>query len=167
MANLYPILPLAEVKRYLRLDDDFNDDDLDIERMIASALEYIEKQTNHVFRVQDKTYRTSSTSYQGSYFGSFGYCSDSINIFDTPINTTEFGDKTPLYFSGYVKFVNTESVTVNVGYANRADVPSALIECALQMIKVFYYEAEKNINTTLVPENVNQIINSYRRFIAI
>lgn len=157
MANLYPILPLAEVKRYLRLEDDFNDDDADIERMISSALEYIEKQTNHVFRVQDKTYYNTPLEYG---------CG-SINIFDTPINTTEFGDKTPLYFSGYVKFVNTESITVNVGYANRVDVPSALIECALQMIKVFYYEAEKNVNTTLIPENVNQIINSYRRFIAI
>lgn len=157
MANLYPILPLAEVKRYLRLDDDFNDDNEDIERMIASALEYMEKQTNHVFRVQDKTYYNTQSEYG---------CG-SITIFDTPINTTEFGDKTPLYFSGYVKFVNTESITVNVGYSNRVDVPSALIECALQMIKVFYYEAEKNVNTTLIPENVNQIINSYRRFIAI
>lgn len=157
MANLYPILPLAEVKRYLRLDDDFNDDDSDIERMIASALEYIEKQTNHVFRVQDKTYYNTESEYG---------CG-SINIFDVPINTTEFGDKTPLYFSGYVKFVNTESITVNVGYANRVDVPSALIQCALDIIKVYYYSSESNENTTLMPQSVEQTINSYRRFFAI
>jgi|SRR6185503_2774090 len=161
MANLYPILPLAEVKRYLRLDDDFNDDDSDIERMIASALEYIEKQTNHVFRVQDKTYRPMPSP---DYW--LGGCNP-INIFDTPINTTDFGDKTPLYFSGYVKFVNTESITVNVGYANRVDVPSALIQCALDIIKVYYYSSESNENTTLMPQSVEQTINSYRRFIAI
>jgi hypothetical protein len=157
MANLYPILPLTEVKRYLRLDDDLNDDDLDLERMISSALEYITKQTNHVFRPQDITYY-SNPDYNGC---------DTICVFDYPVNTLNFGEKIPLRYSGYIKFLNTQSITVNVGYTTRAQVPTALIECALQMIKVWYYESEKNVNTTLLPENVNQIINTYRRFIAI
>ena len=32
------------------------------------------------------------------------------------------------------------------------------------MIKVWYYEAEKQSNTTLIPENVHQILGAYRRF---
>lgn len=158
MNNYENILPLAEVKRYLRLDDDFNEDDSDIERMINSAFGYIEKQTNHIFRVQDKTY--NALNVDGCY--------NDINVFDYPVNTTDYPDDVhPLYYSGYVKFVGNASVTLNVGYTSRADAPSELIDCALQMIKVWYYESEKNENTTLLPQSVKQIIDTNRRFIAV
>lgn len=44
------------------------------------------------------------------------------------------------------------------------DVPDALIDAALQMIKAFYFEAEKQANTTLGPANAHQILAAYRRF---
>ena len=158
MNNYENILPLAEVKRYLRLDDDYDDEDDDIGRMINSAFGYIEKQTNHIFRVQDKTY--NSLYVDGCY--------NDINVFDYPINTTMFPeDVHPLYYSGFIKFVGNASVTLNVGYASREHAPSELIDCALQMIKVWYYEAEKNENTTLLPQSVKQIIDTNRRFIAV
>lgn len=158
MNNYENILPLAEVKRYLRLDDDFNDDDSDIERMINSAFGYIEKQTNHIFRTQDKTY--NSLYVDGCY--------NDINVFDYPVNTTTFPeDVHPLYYSGYVKFVGNASVSLNVGYSSRENAPSDLIDCALQMIKTFYYESEKNENTTLLPQSVKEIIDTNRRFIAV
>lgn len=158
MNNYENILPLAETKRYLRLDDDYTDDDEDVERMINSAFGYIEKQTNHIFKVQDKTY--NSRYIDGCY--------NDIDVFDFPINTTEFPDDVhPLYYSGLVKFVGNASVILNIGYSSREDAPSELIDCALQMIKLFYYEAEKNVNTTLLPENVKQIIDTNRRFIAV
>lgn len=155
MANKYNnILSLEETKRYLRLEEDFIDDDADIERMIESSFDYISKQTQFIFSPRDKTY------YSGNL------CS--ISVFDFPINTTDFGDNHPCYYSGFIKFV-ADKITLNVGFAtkNDEDFPTDLIDCALQMIKVFYYEAEKNINTTLLPMAVNEIITTNRRFMAI
>lgn len=155
MANKYNnILSLEEAKRYLRLEDDFIDDDSDIERMIESSLDYISKHTQYIFSPRDKTYYSGNLCY--------------ISVFDFPINTTEFGEKHPLYYSGFVKFV-TDEITLNVGFSDKTsdDFPTGLIDSALQMIKVFYYEAEKNINTTLLPMSVNEIINANRRFMAV
>lgn len=151
-SNYESIISTEDVKRYLRIDSDFNDDDSDIERMVNSAFGYIEKQTNYIFRVQDKTYYKD---YSGN-----------IIIYDFPINTTVFPDGVfPLYYSGFVKICDVESVELSVGFTDKTKAPSELIDCALQMIKVWYYEAEKNSNTTLLPENVKQIIDTNRRFI--
>lgn len=156
MANLYEnIISVAEAKHYLRLDSDFNEDDSDIERMIASALEYITKNTNYVFRVQNKTYRQD---YDCNTF-----------IYDYPVNTTDFSPNIPLYYSGYIKFKNTDVVTASIGFTSKADdgFPSALIDCALQMIEVWYNGSEKTDNSTLMPPSVEEIIRTYRRCIIV
>lgn len=141
------VLTLSEVKNYLRIDECFTEDDEAIERMVRAALGFIEKRTNHLFFQREKTY------YRGEKY---------INIFDYPVSYT--GDLTRLDYAGKTVF-DADSVTVMVGYESREDVPDALIEAALQMIKVFYFEAEKQVNTTLLPESVHQILNDYRRFI--
>lgn len=143
------ILPLVEVKNYLRLDDCFNDDDDAIERMVRSALGFIEQRTNHIFQLrQNVEYYRNGSRY--------------LDVYDYPLTYT--GDLTKLSYSNKVRF-DADSVTIDtVGYASRADVPDALIEAALQMIKVFYYEQEKQVNTTLIPDAVNQILSQYRRF---
>ena len=156
MANLYEnIISVAEAKHYLRLDSDFDEDDPDIERMITSALEYITKHTNYVFRVQNKTYRQD---YECNTF-----------IYDYPVNTTDFTPNIPLYYSGYIKFKNTDVVTASVGFSSKADegFPSALIDCALQIIKYYYYGSETNENSTLMPKAVEDIIRTYRRCIIV
>lgn len=156
MANLYEnIISVAEAKKYLRLDEDFNEDDSDIERMIASALEYITKNTNYVFRVQNKTYRQDSDS--------------NVIIYDYPVNTTDFSPNIPVYYSGYIKFENTDVVTASIGFTSKADegFPSALIDCALQIIKYYYYGSETNENSTLMPKAVEDIIRDYRRCIIV
>lgn len=143
------ILPLAEVKNYLRVDDDFTEDDAAIERMVRSALGFIEQRTNHIFQLrQNVEYFRNGQRY--------------LDIYDYPI--TYSGDLTKLSYSNKLRF-DADNVTIDsVGYTNRADIPDALIDAALQMIKVFYYEAEKQVNTTLLPENVHQILAAYRRF---
>jgi len=153
MTNTYEdVLPLDEVKNYLRVDNCFDEDDDAIKRMIASAFGFIEKQTNHIFKPQEKTYYKD---YSGV-----------INVYDFPINTTELPENVfPLNFSGFTRFCGIESVMLNVGYVDRDKVPSELIEAALQMIKVWYFEAEKKSNTTLIPENVKEILISHKRFI--
>lgn len=143
------ILPLAEVKNYLRVDDDFMEDDAAIERMVRSALGFIEKRTNHVFQTETNVeYFRNNRQY--------------LDIYDYPLTYT--GDLTKLTYSNKVRF-DADTVTIDsVGYANREDIPDALIDAALQMIKCFYYEAEKQVNTTLIPDAVNQILAAYRRF---
>lgn len=146
------VIPLAEVKNYLRIDDDFTEDDDAIERMVRSALQFIEKRTNHIFA--EKT--------DVEYFGSPNDCKGYIDIYDYPFTYT--GDVIKLNYANKTRFKADTVVLDSVGYANREDVPDALIEAALQMIKVFYYEGEKQSNTTLIPENVHQILGAYRRF---
>ena len=143
------VLPLAEVKNYLRVDDDFTEDDLAIERMVRSALGFIEQRTNHIFQLrQNVEYFRNERQY--------------LDIYDFPL--TYSGDLTKLSYSNKVRF-DADNVTIDsVGYATREDVPDALIDAAFQMIKVFYYEGEKQANTTLVPDNVHQILAAYRRF---
>lgn len=141
------ILPLTEVKNYLRLEDDFTEDDTAIERMVRSALQFIEKRTNHIFQLRTDVNYTSN-----------GNC---ITVFDYPIRYS--GDDVVLYYSDKVVF-HSKSIIADVGYLSIDDVPSALIDAALQMIKLFYFESEKQIDTTLLPQSVMQIINSYRRF---
>lgn len=146
------VLPLAEVKNYLRIDDDFTEDDTAIERMVRSALQFIEKRTNHIFQLQTDV----------ELIGSPTKCSDYIDVYDYPITYT--GDVIKLNYANKTRFKADTVVLDSVGYANREDVPDALIEAALQMIKVWYFEAEKQSNTTLIPENVHQILGAYRRF---
>lgn len=141
------ILPLAEVKNYLRLEDDFTEDDTAIERMVRSAFEFVEKRTNHIFQLRTDVNYTSNGNV--------------ITVFDYPIRYS--GDDVVLYYSDKVVFYS-KSIVADVGYLSINDVPSALIDAALQMIKLFYFEAEKQIDTTLLPQSVHQIINSYRRF---
>ena len=87
-----------------------------------------------------------------------------LYIYDYPVIYN--GNLTRLDYAGKVRF-DADEVTVNLGYENVDDIPSALIDCALQMIKVWYFEAEKQENTTLIPENVKQILMTYKRAIVV
>ena len=51
------IIPLADAKIYLRIDDTLTEDDTQITRMINVALSYVERYTNHVLFAKEKTYR--------------------------------------------------------------------------------------------------------------
>ena len=145
------ILPLETVKNYLRLDSSFTADDQDIERMVRSAFGIIEKQTGYVLQLRE------NVTYKRAYCGF-------IDIYDYPVIYS--GNLTRLDYAGKVRF-DADEVTVNLGYDNINEIPSALIDCALQMIKVWYFEAEKQENTTLIPENVKQILMTYKRAIVV
>ena len=145
------ILPLTTVKNYLRLDSSFTADDQDIERMVRSAFGIIEKQTGYVLQLR------KNVTYKRAYSGF-------IDIYDYPVIYS--GNLTRLDYAGKVRF-DADKVTVNLGFDNINEIPSALIDCALQMIKVWYFEAEKQENTTLIPENVKQILMTYKRAIVV
>jgi len=141
------VIPIATVKNHLRIDLDFTRDDDAIERMIESALELVEQNTNHILYARDKTYYKTVDN-------------DRIVVFDFPINVNN-SDVTALHYSLRKEYVADE-ITLNVGYVLPADVPSPLIEAALMIIENWYYEAE---NKADIPERANTILFNYKRFI--
>jgi hypothetical protein len=144
------VLTLARVKNYLRIDEDLEEDDNEITSMINAACRFVEKRTNHIFYDRDVTYSNQLN----------------LKVYDYPINEiVSPTDPVVLHFSLYDMFPNENSVTLNVGYTDPADVPEELLQACLQMIKVWYYESEKQVNTTLIPEAAMQSIDINRRFI--
>lgn len=140
------VLPLDEVKLFLKIDDGQNETDAEITQMINAALRFIELRTNIIMYARDK-----------DYFG----C-PTVNVYDYPINTPSVGTQYN-YFSCVPTVDN--KVTLNVGYVDPADVPADLKEAALQMVKVWFYESESKVNTSLIPTNVIEVIDANKRFI--
>jgi len=144
------VITLDRVKNYLRIDLEMTDDDSEIESMINAACRYIEKRTNHLLYPRDAVYT--------------GVCQ--VKVYDYPINEI-VTDPAPFvcHYSMFDIFPNDKTVTLNVGYVTADLVPDELIQAALQMIKVWYYESEKQVNSTLIPESVKEAMDAYRRFI--
>lgn len=144
------VITLARAKNYLRIDSGMTEDDAEITSMINAALSYIEKRTNHLVYSRTKTYT--------------GACQ--VKVYDYPINSI-VTNPAPMvvYFSTYAVFPDVKTVDLSVGYTNASNVPDELIQAALQMIKVWYYESEKQVNSTLIPESVKEAIDIYRRFL--
>lgn len=146
------IIPLADAKVYLRIDDAMNDDDNQIIRMIKGSLSYIEQYTNIMLFARDKNYIV-----QDSF----------VKVYDYPINS-----EVSTYTVKEVKTLHTNyttdetTFTLNVGYTDVADVPNELIEVAYVLIKNMYYEKENN--KTLM-ESLDSLsimtLNQYKRFI--
>jgi len=143
------VITLDRAKNYLKVDEDLTDDDALITSMINGALRFIEKRTNHIMFAQDKIYN--------------GSCQ--VKVYDYPINSI-VTDPAPFKvdFTLFTIYPDVKTVTLNVGYGVD-EVPDDLIQAGLQMLKVWYYESEKQVNTTLIPESVMQVIDINKRFI--
>lgn len=144
------VLTLDRVKDYLRVDLDLTEDDNEITSMINGACRFVEKRTNHIFFPREVTYN--------------GACQ--VKVYDFPTNSVV----TPtspfvVHFSLFDIYPNETSVTLNVGYEDPTEIPDELLQACLQMIKVWYYESEKQVNTTLIPDSVKQAIDINRRFL--
>lgn len=144
------VITLERAKNYLRVDLDLTDDDAEITSMINASLRYVEKRTNHLVYARDAVYN--------------GVCQ--VKVYDYPINSI-VTDPTPFvcYFSTFAVFPNDKTVELNVGYLTADLVPDELIQSALQMLHVWYYNSEKQVNSTLIPESVKEALDVYRRFL--
>lgn len=143
------VITLDRAKNYLRIDLDLTDDDAEITSMINGALRYIEKRTNHIMYAREIVYN--------------GVCQ--VKVYDYPINSITLPlDPFVCYFSTFAIFPNDKTATLNVGYGV-GEVPDDLIQAGLQMIKVWYFESEKQVNSTLIPESVKEVVDLYRRFL--
>jgi len=143
------VITLETAKNYLKVDEDLTDDDALITSMINGALRFIEKRTNHIMFIQEKVYN--------------GSCQ--VKVYDYPINSiVTVPAPFKVDYSLFTIYPDVKTVTLNVGYGID-EVPDDLIQAGLQMIKVWYYESEKQVNTTLIPESVMQVIDINRRFV--
>jgi len=150
MAAYLDVITLERAKLYLRIDNELTDDDTEIESMINASLRYIEKRTNHLVYAREQVYNGVGQDI----------------VYDYPINEI-VTDPAPFvcHFTMFDVFPNDKTVTLKVGYLTPDLVPDELIQSALQMIKVWYYESEKQVNSTLIPESVKEAMDVYRRFL--
>lgn len=144
------VITLERAKNYLRIDPDLTEDDAEITSMINAALRYVEMRTNHLVYARDIVYN--------------GVCQ--VKVYDYPINSI-VTDPSPwsLTRTMYTIFPDVKTVILNVGYVTADLVPDIFIQSALQMIKVWYYESEKQVNSQMIPISVTEALDVYKRFL--
>lgn len=152
MTNYTDVISLERVKLYLKLDAGQTETDDEITSMINSSLSFIEKRTNHIFKTKNKIYYKDCALVEQA------------TVYDYPIQNT---GNLNIQYSTNKAIVPTVNgfVSLTIGYDNLDDIPNELIDSALQIIKVWFYEAEKQENTSLLPLSVLQAIDVNRRFI--
>ncbi len=153
MTNYTDVISLQQAKLYLKIDDGQTVTDDEITGMINSALSFIEKRTNHIFKTRDKVYFKDCALVQ------------QVRVYDYPIDNTETEleiEYRPLY--AIVPTVNN-MVTLTTGYTSVEDIPSELIDSALQLINFWFYNSETKNAMNSVPDFVLSNIDVNRRFL--
>ena len=153
MTSYTDVISLETAKLYLKIDDGQTETDNEITGMINSALSYIEKRTNHIFKTRDKVYYKDCALVQ------------QVKVYDFPIDNTvtELDIKyRPLY--AIVPTIDNV-VTLTVGYENVEDIPAELIDSALQLINFWFYNSETKNAMNTIPDFVQNNIDINRRFI--
>lgn len=152
MNSYLDIISLDTAKMYLKIDEFQTETDNEIVAMINSALSYIEKRTNHIFKTKDKVYYKDCALVQQT------------TVWDYPIQNTEELDIK--YFTNKAIVPTVDGfVTLTVGYTNTDDIPSELIDIALQLINFWFYNSETKNAINNIPDFVNVNIDINRRFI--
>lgn len=153
MTNYTDVISLEQAKLYLKIDDGQTVTDDEITGMINSALSFIEKRTNHIFKTREKVYFKDCALVQ------------QVKVYDYPIDNTETEldiEYRPLY--AIVPTVNN-MVTLTTGYTSVDDIPSELIDSALQLINFWFYNSETKNAMNSVPDFVLSNIDVNRRFL--
>jgi hypothetical protein len=155
MASYLDVISLEEAKVYLRIDDTLTEDDDNIERMIASALSFVEKWTEVFVFDRDLPYLLVD--------GSKRIYSYPINAVVSPAEVAIVEKTLYIYLSsGY----ETIEAVINVGFTDPADVPQELREVAFQIIDILYYKAGNN---KPIAEQLNMLaidmLNQNKRFL--
>jgi hypothetical protein len=144
------IIPLAQAKIYLKVDDTLTEDDANITRMIKASLMQLERKTNVILFARSKEYL-------------FDECQ--VLIYDFPVNeltspTTAIRNEKTQY-SIYTAINTTDlKLVLNVGYEDVLEVPTDLIEVAYEMLDIMYYAKESKLSM------LSQIaVETHKRFI--
>lgn len=151
------VITIDQARTYLRIDDAQNESDFEIISMINAACKVVEKATNVLFYARDVVYDLAE--------------GNDVYVYDYPINsfTPSAGQEVQVFkknlYSVYRKN-DDQPITFNVGYVNPDDVPDDLIQCALALVKVMYYESENEKPILMAaPSWVSEVLQQNRRFL--
>jgi hypothetical protein len=153
MTNYIDVITLEQAKLYLKIDEGQTVTDNEITGMINSSLSYIEKRTNHIFKTREKVYYKDCALVQ------------QVKVYDYPIiepDPTIDITYRPLY--AIVPTIDNV-VSLTTGYTTVEDIPSELIDSALQLINFWFYNSETRNASNTVPDFVMVNIDVNRRFI--
>ena len=150
MTSYLDIISLERAKLYLKIDSLQTETDNEITSMINSALSFIEKRTGHIFKTKTKTFYSCALV-------------ESVIVYEYPIIDAPTGTQVR-QLNSIVPTISG-SVALELGYTDVDDIPNELIDTALQLLKVWFYESETQQNTTLIPLSVIQSIDVNRRFV--
>jgi hypothetical protein len=153
MTNYTDVISLEQAKLYLKIDNGQTITDAEITGMINSALSYIEKRTNHIFKTRDKVYYKDCALVQ------------QVKVYDFPIDNTE--TELDIKYKQLYAIVPTvnDMVTLTIGYTNIEDIPAELIDSAYQLINFWFYNSETKNAMNTIPDFVMANIDTNRRFI--
>ena len=152
MTSYLDVISLERAKLYLKIDELQTVTDDEIMSMITSALSFIEKRTGHIFKTKSKTYYNTP-------------CVNNVVSWDYPIDNSELALDIEYRQLNSIVPTSNGSVTLTVGYKTLDEITTELIDAALQLLKVWFYESEKQSNTTLIPLSVMEAIDVNRRFV--
>lgn len=152
MTNYTDVISLETAKLYLKIDSGQTETDNEIAAMINSALSYIEKRTNHIFKTRDKVYYKDCALVQ------------QVRVYDYPIQNVD--DLDIVYRQNYaiVPTVNN-MVTLTIGYEDVDNIPPELIDNGLAIINYWFYNTETKGSVNTIPDFINVNLHVNRRFI--
>ena len=153
MTNYTDVISLEQAKLYLKIDDGQTVTDDEITAMINSALSFIEKRTQHIFKTRDKVYYKDCALVQQT------------TVYDFPIDNSV--TELDIVYKLNKAIVPTIDgfVTLTIGYEAVEDIPSELIDSALQLINFWFYNSETKNAMNTIPDFVQNNIDINRRFI--
>lgn len=149
------VITLQEAKNYLRVDEDYNDDDAMITNMIEAALLSIEEETQHILFAREETYLLLDGC---------------ARVYDFPINsvTSPTSDLEAIYKPLYTLYEysssNNEDLVLNVGYNDANDVPKFIKEYGLYIIDLYYYDAKGGDRKPELPMYLRSQVDRVIRF---
>ena len=153
MTDYINVITLAQAKLYLKIDDGQTETDNEITGMINSALSYIEKRTNHIFKTKTKVYYKDCALVQ------------QVKVYDYPIVMPD--PAIDIKYRNLYAIVPTvnDYVTLTLGYTAVNLIPPELIDSALQLINFWFYNSETKNAMNTVPDFIAINIDVNRRFI--
>lgn len=135
------VISLEEAKTHLGIDDDSRDNE--ITRMVKTCFSKVESDTNHLVYARDKNYI---------------YSDGCIRVYDYPINSTD--ESTVKTGYSIYESEDSDSITLNVGYEDPANVPTGLADMALILLEQLFFKGEVKETGEYI-----MLLNQFRRFI--
>jgi len=177
------VLSVADAKVFLRVD--FADDDDLIEALIIAAVGYVEQDTNYRLYQRNEVIMTTGkyyyTAFQYPLNGASVVNQDSA---DTNTYTPKLRYETLrtiigwangyIYWNAWYEFFTnyyytihadqdvTFLLTLDVGYADTANIPGDLMTAVKQIVSYTY--ENRDMAKVDMPSNITMLLSKYRRF---